>query len=888
MRPRDHTEVPAQRASLPAPAPSPASAPARAERSQNNEGKVPVTDKGSLRGVIPQSGNVNLPYHLRQTSSTPSPERTTQSVPEGKVRRSITSLPVITSDRLSRAKALVEKAVKQRKVFSVHGPYPVLRAALRARGWVEQRQPRNVPSKGRTQGDEGDDRDNSTDGEDSSEEVERDDTPDDIYDIMSRLVRNETVYFCWTMRRDTIDYRSLRKEQITNHFAKVGTFTTKVGLCVNLRNLRWFDAADPDTFFPRCYRLGAEDEKYAFIDDYRRTACSSLLQCVLERSRGEQVEEERAGSSDFSGQKKRCKRRAIESVGSGIIDSALLVCQDFLDTLEHNDIDISMETPPSLTEQQWAEFLHSYYMIVHEGVGIRDSNRYLERCQVMLRRLREVSPQLDTDGIHNIWIVKPGALSRGRGIICVKRLEEILKLVDSDPALIKDSKWVVQKYLERPLLIHGTKFDLRQWFLVTDWNPLTIWFYRECYLRFSTQPYSVERLDSSVHLCNNSIQKHYQPSQRRHPEIPEDNMWSSEQFRTFLRVQGQVALWDSVVVPGMKQAVVHALQTAQDLVESRRGSFELYGADFMLGRDLRPWLIEINGSPTMAPSTPVTAQLCMAVQEDTLRVVLDRRLNRSACTGGFQLIYKQAAVEIPQYVGVSLFVEGAPLRRPRLRPRRKLTLPKAVHIPRPRTDQSKEAGVEKVGGAEAKTAESAKKPVKSRQSSRQKPHVASKRCPTGKRKENNTDKERKGPGSAQNVPRQAAHSLKLIPVCPILTAEPKHSDLGLSSGEKPRLPPRALSRSMDSSLRGSARRRQVCHSCTTRSMLLSPCGLPTLRSPAPLGGSRGLHLGPLDVTATTPPDPPTSNTSPPLQPLLPNVCRQSTPTLSRDTKRKSL
>lgn len=79
--------------------------------------------------------------------------------------------------------------------------------------------------------------------------------------------------------------------------------------------------------------------------------------------------------------------------------------------------------------------------------------------------------------------------------------------------------------------------------------------------------------------------------------------------------------------------------------KSYQNSFELYGADFMLTDDFLPWMLEINASPAMGASTPVTEEMCASVIEDTMKVVLDRRHDKNCDTGKFQVLFKGVSVE---------------------------------------------------------------------------------------------------------------------------------------------------------------------------------------------------------------------------------------------------
>ncbi|CAG7827972.1 unnamed protein product [Allacma fusca] len=118
-------------------------------------------------------------------------------------------------------------------------------------------------------------------------------------------------------------------------------------------------------------------------------------------------------------------------------------------------------------------------------------------------------------------------------------------------------------------------------------------------------------------------------------------------------------LWDTLIYPGMKKAILGVLMASHEsLFNTRKNAFELYGADFMLADDLSPWLIEINSVPLMSNATETYRKMSSQVMEDTVKVIFDRQEKPNADTGMFELIYKQNPFKFLPVITPDILIRG--------------------------------------------------------------------------------------------------------------------------------------------------------------------------------------------------------------------------------------
>lgn len=169
---------------------------------------------------------------------------------------------------------------------------------------------------------------------------------------------------------------------------------------------------------------------------------------------------------------------------------------------------------------------------------------------------------------------------------------------------------MIQKYIERPLLINQRKFDIRVWVLVT--HIMKVYLFKEGYLRTSSEIFSLnsENVDNrSVHLTNNAVQKYCEG----YGNFEDGNQLSFDQFQEYLdstMPQREFSVKNNLYTQ-IKEKVNLSMQSVRKKLNQndRNNCFEIFGYDFIVDCNFCTWLIEINTNPCLEESSKLLKML---------------------------------------------------------------------------------------------------------------------------------------------------------------------------------------------------------------------------------------------------------------------------------------
>eukprot|EP00941_MAST-03F_sp_MAST-3F-sp1_P001469 g1469.t1 len=246
------------------------------------------------------------------------------------------------------------------------------------------------------------------------------------------------------------------------------------------------------------------------------------------------------------------------------------------------------------------------------------------------------------------WIMKPANAAQGRGIFIINKLTQMKKWSTSK---FKDMSYVVSRYIHNPFLIGGRKFDLRIYTLVTSYRPLKVYVHKEGFARFCNAKYvyNSNGIDNMyVHLTNVAIQKHNDDYNRAH-----GGKWSMANLRIYIEGTRGVDAANKLF-SDIQLIILHSLKSVQNVMINDKHCFECYGYDVIIDDKLKPWLVEVNASPSLTSTTYSDRVMKQTIIGDVFRVVAQpHKPNgfpshksgangcKDAVVGGFELLYDE-------------------------------------------------------------------------------------------------------------------------------------------------------------------------------------------------------------------------------------------------------
>ena len=167
------------------------------------------------------------------------------------------------------------------------------------------------------------------------------------------------------------------------------------------------------------------------------------------------------------------------------------------------------------------------------------------------------------------------------------------------------------------------KFDLRLYVAVTSFEPLRAYIYDEGLARFSTVKYTNDHADQPSHLSNPFMHlTNYSINKKSSDFVPnqdasqdgEGTKWSLSALRRRLAQSGidvpaLFAKIDALVLKTLIAVEPSVVAATRRYCHHRNSCFEMVGFDVLIDENLKPWLIEVNLSPSLAADSPIDLKL---------------------------------------------------------------------------------------------------------------------------------------------------------------------------------------------------------------------------------------------------------------------------------------
>lgn len=214
-----------------------------------------------------------------------------------------------------------------------------------------------------------------------------------------------------------------------------------------------------------------------------------------------------------------------------------------------------------------------------------------------------------------LFIIKPPASARGNGITVINTIDQIPPstleppIIDGQPS--KKSTLIVQQYISNPcLLANRQKFDLRIYVLLTSIDPLRLYVFEDGLVRFATVQYSHQEdglIDQYMHLTNYSVNKKSESYLINNDINSLDGCkWTLKTFWRYLREKHPHVkvdqLWKSMIDIVIKTVIScegPIFRLASQHCKNDYSAYELFGFDIILDQNFKPWILEVNITPSL-------------------------------------------------------------------------------------------------------------------------------------------------------------------------------------------------------------------------------------------------------------------------------------------------